>query len=474
MGRNPQRGAQQCWFVFSPCSLSSPLATACSSDVACKSKPVTPIATNFFTDISAPSGIQLDNYKPNPTPAIPINDHSRLAFADIDGDGWDDIVMHNLFPDPQGGIPFEHLVFLNNHDGTFKDFSDASGLRNVQAGFFVFADIDNDGDEDCFAGLDIPLAGLGNAIYLNDGMGHFTLKTTTGLEGSVGNTDTGNAVFADFNNDGKLDLFLGNGQTSYLDINQLFFGNGDGTFTEVTSSNLAGPQQQVPTNGLVVCDYDNDGDQDIFVSTYGVSENNGRKMLWENDGTGHFTDVAQARGVAALATGNYFLDATGQGTLSEPGATPATYIGSNGFGVDCQDINGDGLPDIYLATISHPDGAGTTPGEPYERLWSDPSQLLINQGAAGGYAFVNEFLKRKLPFNEGDIDAATVDFDNDGLIDLAVSRDNKYESGYDTDDQKAWFGLFQQQSPTAASRAWGSTSGINDPATRHGRRACRA
>jgi hypothetical protein len=416
---------------------------------------ITPIGENFFTDISAASGIQAENFTPSPSPSpIPINDHSRLGFADLDGDGYDDAVMHSLFPNPQAGVPYEHLVFMNNGDGTFRDASDDSGLRDVQAGFFAFADVDNDGDQDCFAGLDVPLPGLGNSLYLNDGSGHFTRKENSGLEGTLGQTNTANAVFADFNNDGKLDIFLGNGQTSYAAINQLFFGNGDGTFTEM-KANLRGNTVTHPTNGLVACDYDGDGDLDVFVSTYGVSISLGHNQLWENDGQGGFDNVAESRGFAALATGNYWLAATGKGTLPEPGVTTANWVGSNGFGIDCQDVNGDGLPDLYLATISHPVVSD------YSREWSDPSQLLINQGPAGGFTFNNEFLTRGLPFNEGDIDAATVDFDNDGLIDLSVTRDNKYEVDYSTDEQKAWFGLYHQLSD-GSYESVGLTSGIND------------
>ena len=89
---------------------------------------VTPTAS-FFSDISTNSGIRAGNYDPNPPIAVPINDHSRLGFVDIDGDGWDDIVAHSLFPNPVNAeIPFEHLVFRNNGDGTFEDVSDASGL----------------------------------------------------------------------------------------------------------------------------------------------------------------------------------------------------------------------------------------------------------------------------------------------------------------------------------------------------------
>jgi hypothetical protein len=420
----------------------------------CKSAPLVVPTSNFFTDISQKSGIQDENFVVNPAMPIPINDHSRLAFSDIDGDGYDDIVMHSLFPNPQAGVPFEHLVFLNNKDGTFRNFSDESGLRNVQAAFFLFGDVDNDGDQDIFAGLDIPLAGYANVLLLNDGSGHFSVKQNSGVEGAPGNVVAGSASFADFNGDGKLDLYIANGQTSYIAPDQLFFGNGDGTFKEVTAKALPGNPSQ-PHNGVVVCDYDNDGDQDIFVSTYGVSESLGHKILWENDGHGNFTNVAAARNFAAQATGNYWLASTGNGKLSEPGKTEATDDGSNGFGIDCDDIDGDGVPDILLAAISHPVDSD------YSRKWSDPTQLLINRGAAGGFAFKNEFLARALPFNEGDIDTGLADFDNDGRLDYAITRDNKYESNYTTPEQLAWLGLFHQEADGNFT-SMGLVSGIND------------
>jgi enediyne biosynthesis protein E4 len=420
----------------------------------CKTAPLVLPTTNFFTDISQKSGIQDQNFVVDPPVPIPINDHSRLAFADINGDGYDDIVMHSLFPNPQAGVPFEHLVFLNNKDGTFTNFSDESGLRNVQAAFFLFGDVDNDGDEDIFAGLDIPLAGHANVLLLNDGSGHFTVKENSGVEGIAGNVVAGSASFADFNGDGKLDLYIANGQTSYIAPDQIFFGNGDGTFTEVTKKALPGNPSQ-PHNGVVVCDYDNDGDQDIFVSTYGVSEGLGHKILWENDGHGNFTNVALARGFAAQATGNYWLASTGHGTALEPGKTESTYDGSNGFGIDCDDIDGDGVDDILLATISHPVDSD------YSRKWSDPTQVLINQGPALGFAFKNEFLARGLPFNEGDIDTGLADFDNDGRLDYAITRDNKYEAGYTTPEQLSWLGLFHQEAGGSFT-SMGLVSGIND------------
>ena len=431
------------------CSSSS--SNAGAPKVACKATPLTAIGQTFFKDISASSGITLNNYVVSPPKAIPINDHSRLAFVDLNGDGYDDIVMHNLYPDAEAGFPFEHLVFINNHDKTFKDFSDESGLRNIQAAHFVFGDVDNDGDEDCFAGLDITLAGSTATLWLNDGTGKFTQKTGSGLEAIK---LSANGVFADFNADGILDLFSGNGGTSTGVIPNLYFGNGDGTFTDA-SAHLNGRIAQ-PGNGSVACDYDNDGDIDILQANYGVSIHLGWQALWENDGTGNFTNVAVARGFNALATGNYYLPSTSMGTASQPGAA-TSYYGSNGFGIDCADVDNDGNLDVWLATISHPDGADTDPS----RQWSDPSQLLLNQGSAGSYAFKNVFLDRKLTFTEGDIDAAAVDFDNDGLIDLARTRDSKYDPNYTAYDQLSWFGLAHQETDGTFTSV-GEISGIND------------
>jgi hypothetical protein len=409
--------------------------------------------SDYFLDISDSSGIREDNYYPDPPETIPINDHSRLGFADLNGDDLDDIVMHSLFPNPQAGIPFEHLVFLNDGDGTFTHFSDEPGLRDVQAGFFVFGDVDNDGDQDCFAGLDIPLAGETHQLLLNDGAGHFTALAGSGVEGTAEQTYAGNAVFADFDGDANLDLYVGQGHTAYVARDQLFFGLGDGTFVDA-QANLAGAVFQ-PSNGTVACDYDNDGDQDVFVSVYSVSTNGGHNVLWENNGSGSFTDVADARGFAMLATGNYWLEATGYGTEPEPDVEPADYIGSNGFGLECADVNNDGLLDLFVTAISH------AVAMDYNRRWSDPTTVLINQGPDHDYLLWNRFLERGLPFNEGDIDGAVVDFDNDGCLDLSLSREDKYEDSYSDEEQKGWFGLMHQQADGSFTSV-GLVSGIND------------
>ena len=423
-------------------------AGAASTVTGCVTRPLVTPTEGFFSDVSASSGIQSGTWDPNPAVSIPINDHSRLGFVDLDGDGFDDIVTHSLFPNPQAGIPFEHIIFRNLGDGTFEDFSDASGLRDVQAGFFAFGDIDNDGDQDCFAGHDAQLPGSENQLLLNDGSGHFSVVGNTGLETSW--TIAANAVFADFDGDANLDLFLGYGHTSFAAPDKLYWGNGDGTFTIGTQALINGPGH--PTNGSVACDYDADGDLDIFVSTYGVSHELGANILWENNGDKTFSNVAVTRGFASLAVGNFWL---GLADTAEPGKAPGSYVGSNGFGIDCGDVNSDGWMDIFLTTISHPVSSD------YTRKWSDPTQVLINQGPEGGFAFINESVSRGVPFNEGDVDGGLADFDNDGRLDLSISRDKKYEKNYEGLDQKAWFGLMHQ-GPDGSFTSLGPTSGIND------------
>ena len=415
--------------------------------------PVVP-STGFFVDISEASGIRVDNFYPDPPAGTVINDHSRLAFVDIDGDGWDDIVAHSLFPNPQNGVPFEHLVFRNLGDGSgsFEDFSDASGLRGVQAGFFAFGDIDNDGDQDAFAGLDLPdYESYTSSIWLNDGAGHFSELPGAGVEDAPGMA--ANAVFADFSGNGKLDLFVGMGGTTGALTDRLYAGHGDGTFEDVSAALFGNAQR--PSNGSVSCDFDDDGDLDIFVSTYSVSTAGGHNLLFVNQG-GAFQNLAEEHGFAYQTTGNTWLSSTGYGQDVEPDPPGGVYRGSNGFGIDCGDIDNDGDFDVLLSTISHPVASD------YNRKWSDPSQILANQGADAGHTFVNQWQARGLPFNEGDVDAALIDFDNDGRLDISLSRERKYEGSYDDPQQKGWFGLMRQLE-TGAFESLGVESGINDP-----------
>jgi hypothetical protein len=438
-------------------------APVAAQPAECPRREITPPGEGFFSDVSEASGIRAGNFAPEPPANIVINDHSRLAFADLDGDGWDDIVAHDLYPNPNAGLPYTHVVLRNKGDGTYEDVAEASGLRDVQAGFFLFGDVDNDGDQDVFAGLDYPIPQATNRhrILLNDGEGHFEELANAGVNipfrdqnGNIIHA-TGNAVFLDVNGDANLDLYLGNGHTIAGLPDQLFLGRGDGTFTDGASRLANGPQRA--SNGSTTCDIDGDGDTDIVVSVYGVSVERGHNVLWENDGAGNFSNTARAWGWEALETGNYFLSTTGRGRDPE-GVAQASWVGGNGFGHVCTDINNDGRMDIYQTNISHPVDSD------YSRKWSDPSVLLLNRGPDASPPLQNVWLDSGLPFNEGDVDGGAVDFDNDGYIDLSMSRDRKYEPNYTDPQQKSWFGLMHQQ-PDGQFESVGLISGINDSTT---------
>ncbi|MFN2251144.1 MAG: CRTAC1 family protein [Anaerolineae bacterium] len=447
----------------------------------CEPRPITPLGEGFFEDISISAGIK------EISPTLPITVHPRAALADIDGDGYDDLIAHNHSgPVTQGTQRFEHVIYHNNGDMTFTDVSAESGLGDVQAAFFAFGDVDNDGDEDVFAGLDTPdhpEPEHTHQILLNDGSGHFTPKPNSGVEAALGRQTAGNAVFADVDGDGDLDLYVGNGHTGYNVADQLFIGAGDGTFKN-ESLRLVGRGfggTSSPSDGSMACDFDNDGDLDIFVAVYGVSNSGAQNLLWINDGEGYFQDKAVERGVASLPGGNYYRSDMDQGRKPEPNKGPGEYIGGNGFGVDCIDFNNDGYMDILMADISHPTefppGYAGWPQDQidalnYSRRWSDPSQILINQGPAGGWSFVNEWIDRGLAFNEGDIDAGAADIDNDGYADIAMSRDKKYDGNYSRWDQLGWLGLFHQQ-PDGMFVSVGETSGVNFPDDPEGKQRMR-
>jgi hypothetical protein len=247
---------------------------------------------------------------------------------------------------------------------------------------------------------------------------------------------------------------------------QLFLGNGDGTF-RVATERLSG-NEDWPSNGSVACDVDDDGDQDLFVSVYGVSHNGAQNQLFINDGAANFSEEGVARGVASQPGGNTWRADLDYGEKPEPSGSPGKYIGGNGFGVDCSDFDQDGDLDILFTAIAHPSEAppgfrGWPPEEiealNYTRRWADPTHVLVNDGDG---RFEVLWRDAGLPYNEGDIDGSLADFDNDGLMDVGVSRDKKYEAGYTTWDQKGWFGLIRQL-PDGSFESLGQASGINHP-----------
>ena len=205
---------------------------------------------------------------------------------DFDNDGYADIVASTY--DPHGSLTF----FKNLGDGNFEDVSSVSGLSNQLGGLNCnAADFDNDGDVDILVLRGAWLFDDGqirNSLLQNNGDGTFIDVTyEAGL--ALPSSPTQTAAWGDFDNDGSLDLYVGNESRMELSQDgdypsQMFRSNSDGTFTDTAVR--AGVTNDRYCKGVACGDTDDDGDLDLYVS------NAGPNRLYRNDGTGRFTDVA--------------------------------------------------------------------------------------------------------------------------------------------------------------------------------------
>jgi tetratricopeptide (TPR) repeat protein len=351
-----------------------------------------------------------------------VSEVGGLIVDDFDNDGHFDIVTSSWnFCAPM-------RFFHNNGDGTFADRGAQSGLASQLGGANILqTDYNNDG---C---LDILVLRGGwetaqrKSLLRNNCNGTFTDVT---VEAGLGEpTQTETAVWVDIDNDGFLDLYLGN-ETG---PNQLFKNNGNGTFKDISRG--SGTDLSVVPKALVAADYDNDGYADIFVSNY-----QGDSALLHNNHDGTFTDVAPQAGVLASGHGfgAWFFDYDNDGrpdllatsyamSIEE---TVRTYLGlphnsarmklyrnlGNGafrdvseetglskvfmpMGANFGDVNNDGYPEIRFGT-----------GElSYASLL--PNVLLLNKG---GKKFVDITASSGTGELHKGHGVAFADMDNDG------------------------------------------------------------
>ena len=231
---------------------------------------------------------------------------------DFTGDGYLDIVVSTY------DLNEQMHFFRNNQDGTFSDRTDQANLMGMVGGFnLVQADYDNDGDLDILMlrGAWMQRSGrIPNSLLRNNGDGRFTDVT---FEAGLGEDHypTQTAAWADYDNDGDLDLYIGNeavGPSSHSPC-QLFQNDGDSgspRFTDVAEE--AGVLNLSFTKGVAWGDYDDDGFPDLYVSNLGTAN-----RLFRNNGDGTFTDVAQQVGVTGplMSFPIWFWDFNNDGIL---------------------------------------------------------------------------------------------------------------------------------------------------------------
>jgi len=292
---------------------------------------------------------------------------------DFTGDGSIDLVVSDW--STNGQIRF----FVNDGNGNFKDQTQATGLTGIFGGLnLVQADYNNDGHIDIFVLRGAWRGSLGrhpNSLLRNDGNGRFTDVTFDVGLGDV-HYPTQTAAWYDINNDGHLDLYIGNEDFP----SQLFVSDGEGHFTDIAKK--AGVTNDRYAKAVSWGDFNNDGYVDLYVSNYGSAN-----RLYRNNGDETFTDVAGELGV--------------QSPL-------------NGFAAWFWDFDNDGILDIFAASYNMSIEDVTAP---FFDLPVKGELACLYKGSSEG-TFKNVATEMNLTAAVDPMGANFGDLDNDGYLDF--------------------------------------------------------
>ena len=289
---------------------------------------------------------------------------THLAIGDFDHDGDHDLYLGTFFPQES---KYTHFLFKSDM-GRFTDVSAESGILHTgNESSAIFADYSNDGY------LDLYIVKEGsNVLYNSVREGIFQDVT---VEAKVGDSGNGNmALIFDMDHEGDLDLFLAKSGK-----NRLLRNNSDGTFTELAEqAGIAGGN--VKSRDACFGDFDNDGDIDLFVVNEDASN-----ILYTNLREGKFRDITAESGL--------------------------TSNGNNGS-VAAGDYNNDGYPDLFITGLK--EGS-------YE-LYKNKGNGTFEKDKRSESLF--EILKNVIGY-----DASFFDFDNDGFLDLLIAGESTIQGG---------------------------------------------
>ena len=349
-----------------------------------------PFSDPIFAEVSARVGLAFKHVGGN----LPLNHAAETmgsggGFLDFDNDGWIDVYLVNggLRPGTQPGRRASNRLFRNNGDGSFTDVTKKAGVGDSSYGMgCAFADYNNDGL------VDIYVTNLGpNLLYRNNGDGTFTNVTP---EAGVGDPRwSTSAAFGDYDRDGHLDLYVCN----YLKVpfsaakviicpysfpgvpNTLYRNQGDGTFQDVTSVARVREDPRY-SKSLGVLWLDIDNDDDPDLY---VANDTTANHLFENRGEGSFDDISILSGTSFGGTG----------------------IAQAGMGVDAAGLDGSARFSIVVTNYSL---------QSNNLYWNEApgsfSDRIVELGLAGPGFLALGF------------GANFLDYDNNGLPDLFVAN----------------------------------------------------
>ena len=348
----------------------------------------------MFTDITHEAGLEFHPVNgASPQKHIVETMGSGALFFDFDDDGWLDVFLVDggAVSEPAVAARARHRLYRNSGSGRFEDVTRASGIERRGYGMGTCAaDYDNDGRVDLYVTNDGP-----DQLFHNEGHGAFTDVTR---RAGVGSDRLGaSCAFADIDNDGDVDLFVAN----YVDPDSskicgdararaycrpdvysgvpsaMYRNNGDGTFTDITGASGL-DRTDGKALGVVFADYDDDGRTDLF-----VANDLTRNFLYHNEGKGVFKEVGLPAGVA----------------LASDGRVRA------GMGTDVADYDGDGLVDFIVTNFE-----------------SETHSLFRNlgRGLFADATFESGVGPVTLPFLGFGV--VFFDYDNDSDLDLAIAN----------------------------------------------------
>jgi len=339
----------------------------------------------------------------------PVANHG-LAVGDVNGDDLDDLYLCQ-----QGGLP--NRLFIQQPDGTLRDATAESGagwLDYCAAALFI--DLDNDGDRDLIISQDFRIL-----IMSNDGTGRFTLEF-----GASTKAQSFSLAAADYDNDGLVDIFICGYNPSNAELrsgsmgepmpfhdannggrNILWKNEGNFQFSDVTAPVGLDHNNTRFSFAAAWEDYDNDGDQDLY-----VANDYGRNCFYRND-DGVFTEIAAELGLEDTASG---------------------------MSVTWSDFNHDGFMDVYTSNMFSSAGNRITyqaqfkPGTP-ESVRAQFQHIALGNSlfqAVPGAPFKDVSIAAGVTLGRWAWGSKFVDFNNDGNDDILVA--NGFITTEDTGD----------------------------------------